>query len=77
MEYDEKGILTFKGEYLRGERNGKGEEYHRSFMFGGGDLKFEGEYLKENIILMKDWNMKVNLCFIINLMEKGMIKMVI
>ena len=32
--------LIFKGEYLNGKRNGKGEEY-----WGDGMVKFEGEYL--------------------------------
>ena len=34
--YDE---LEFEGEYLNGERRGKGKEYWK------GKLKFEGEYL--------------------------------
>ena len=48
--YGEKGIgkefkgntneLIFEGEYLNGERNGKGKEYELN-----GELKFEGEYL--------------------------------
>ena len=36
--YDD--ILEFEGEYLNGERNGKGKEYDCN-----GNLKFEGEYL--------------------------------
>ena len=32
--------ILFKGEYLNGERNGKGKEYYED-----GKLKFEGEYL--------------------------------
>ena len=35
-----KGQLKFEGEYLNGERNGKGKEY-----YSNGKLKFEGEYL--------------------------------
>ena len=31
--------LKFDGEYLNGQRNGKGKEYYE------GNLKFEGEYL--------------------------------
>ena len=31
--------LRYEGEYLNGERNGKGKEYYN------GKLKFEGEYL--------------------------------
>ena len=38
-EYWYKNILKFEGEYLNGERNGKGKEY----FFG--QLIFEGEYL--------------------------------
>jgi len=36
--YDDR--LKFKGEYLNGERNGKGKEY-----WNDGILRFEGEYL--------------------------------
>ena len=38
-EYD--GELLFEGEYLNGEKNGKGKEYDYN-----GNLEFEGEYLK-------------------------------
>ena len=38
-EHDYKGNIIFEGEYLNGERNGKGKEYEN------GKLKFEGEYL--------------------------------
>ena len=38
-EFD-RGILRFEGEYLNGEKNGKGKEY-----FLNRKLKFEGEYL--------------------------------
>ena len=40
--------LKFEGEYLNGERNGKGKEYYEN-----GQLKFEGEYLNG-----KKWNGK-------------------
>ena len=33
------GCLIYEGEYLNGERNGKGKEYHK------GELIFDGEYL--------------------------------
>ena len=33
--------LIFEGEYLNGERNGKGKEYHSY----NGNLLFEGEYI--------------------------------
>ena len=38
-EYDYDDNLIFEGEYLNGERNGKGKEYWK------GNLIFEGEYL--------------------------------
>ena len=38
-EYDYDGKLIFEGEYLNGERNGKGKEYYDD------KLVFEGEYL--------------------------------
>ena len=34
-------ILLFEGEFLNGEKNGKGKEYYNTL----GELKFEGEYL--------------------------------
>ena len=39
-EYYFDGILEFEGEYLNGQRNGKGKEYDSR-----GKLIFEGEYL--------------------------------
>ena len=40
-EYNSKNNkLSFEGEYLNGERNGKGKEYH----YINGQLSFEGEY---------------------------------
>ena len=39
-KYNDDGNLIFEGEYLNGERNGKGKEYN----YDGG-LIFEGEYL--------------------------------
>ena len=39
-EYDEIGNLEFEGEYLNGERNGKGKEINNF-----GCIIFEGEYL--------------------------------
>ena len=35
--------LIFKGQYLNGEKNGKGKEY-----YDDGEVKFEGEYLNGN-----------------------------
>ena len=40
-EYNDRGILIFEGEHLKGERNGKGKEYNSN-----GDLIYEGEYKK-------------------------------
>ena len=37
-EYDFDDILKFEGEYLNGEKNGKGKEYNKD-----GNLIFEGE----------------------------------
>ena len=39
-EYDYDDILIFEGEYINGEKNGKGKE-----CFLKGRTKFEGEYL--------------------------------
>ena len=39
-EYNYLGELEFEGEYINGERNGKGKEYD----YMNGDLEFEGEY---------------------------------
>ena len=39
-EYNYRGILIFKGEYLNGKRNGKGIEFNNL-----GKIQFEGEYL--------------------------------
>ena len=36
-----KNILKYDGEFINGERNGKGKEYDKK-----GELIFEGEYLK-------------------------------
>ena len=39
--YDDDGkFIRYEGEYLNGEKNGKGKEYAHS-----GELVFEGEYL--------------------------------
>ena len=40
--------IIYEGEYLNGEKNGKGKEY-----YDNGDLKSEGEYLNG-----KKWNIK-------------------
>ena len=40
-EYNSEGSLLFKGNYLNGERNGKGKEYSH------GKLLFEGNYLND------------------------------
>ena len=38
-EYNESGAIKYEGEYLNGEKNGKGKEYDED------KLIFEGEYL--------------------------------
>ena len=48
-EYDIDGKLNFEGEYLNGERNGKGKEYDNN-----GKVTFEGEYLEGK----KKWKRK-------------------
>ena len=55
--------LRFEGEYLNGERSGKGKEYYTN-----DQLEYEGEYLngnrhgkERNIILMVTYNLKVNI----------------
>ena len=39
-EYYDNGKLKYKGEYLNGEKEGKGKEYY----WNNGKLIFEGEY---------------------------------
>ena len=41
IEYNEEGKISFEGEYMNEERNGKGKEYDD----WDGDLIFEDEYL--------------------------------
>ena len=41
IDYDDFTGFTFEGEYLNGEKNGKGKEYNSY-----GDVLFEGEYYK-------------------------------
>ena len=45
-EYNPDGTLLFKGNYLNGERNGKGKEY-----YDNSRIQFKGEYLNG-----KRWN---------------------
>ena len=44
-------FIKYKGEYLNGEKNGKGKEYTQD-----GDLFFEGEYIKEKNGMEKDFS---------------------
>ena len=46
LKYIFDGYLQFEGEYLNGEKNGKGKEYCNN-----GKLRYEGEYLND-----KRWN---------------------
>ena len=48
-EYYENGILEFEGEYLNGQRNGKGKEYDFN-----GKLINEGEF-KNGLFIPEDW----------------------
>ena len=41
-EYDKDGIKIFEGEYLNGQKNGKGKEYNQD-----GELIYEGEFLND------------------------------
>ena len=41
IDYDDFTGFTFEGEYLNGEKNGKGKEY-----ISYGDVLFEGEHYK-------------------------------
>ena len=53
-EYYYDGELIFEGEYLNGERNGKGKQYYYN-----GKLEFEGEYLNgKRKLKEKEW--KIN-----------------
>ena len=54
-------ILIFEGEYLKGERNGKGKEYYYN-----GKLLFEGEYLNGKRWNGKGYNINGNIEFQIN-----------
>ena len=67
-EYTEDGEIKFEGNYLKGERNGRGKEYHEYQK-----LKFEGEYLNGNKWNGKGFN-KINniICELKN--GKGIIK---
>ena len=47
-EYNYYGSLKFEGEYLNGEKNGKGKEYDYS-----GNLIFDGDFLNGEKILNK------------------------
>ena len=62
--YNQYSDLSFEGEYVNGEKNGKGNEYHRRNWKN--TLKFEGEqtndkkngYGKDIIVLITHQNMK-------------------
>ena len=46
-EYDLNGTLKFEGEYVNGERNGKGKRYYKEYNYeeNSGYYAYEGEYL--------------------------------
>ena len=54
--YDYNDVLIFEGEYINGERNGKGKEYYEN-----GKLRFEGEYKNEKIWNGKGYNINGNI----------------
>ena len=56
-EYNEFNELIFEGEYLNGERNGKGKEYD------DGKLIFEGEYKNNEKCLIKEYDFNHKLIF--------------
>ena len=59
-EYDENDKLIFEGEYINGERKGKGKEYHYKY----NRLLFEGEYINEKRNGKgKEYNLNNNLKF--------------
>jgi len=65
-EYDNiYGKLRFEGEYLNGQRNGKGKEFDVN-----GKLIYEGEYLndrrKKINIVWNIWSIKLNIKIIFN-----------
>ena len=51
-EFNDRGSLIFEGEYLKGQKNGKGKDYYIEYSSESG-IKFEGEYLYN-----KRWNGK-------------------
>ena len=60
--------LEFEGEYLNGERNGKGKEYNYN-----GDIIFEGEYYKNKKWEGKGYDNRNNIIY--ELKEgKGLVK---
>ena len=60
-EYFENGYLKFEGEYVNGERNGKGKEYYKD-----GCLLFEGEYLNGKRWSGKAYNINKEKKYLIN-----------
>ena len=50
-EYYENGNLKYEGEYINGERYGKGKEYNKNT----GELNFEGEYIYNKKIKGKEY----------------------
>ena len=56
LYYHDNRILIFDGQYLNGERHGKGKEY-----YDNGILKFEGEYLNGDKVTGKLYDENSNL----------------
>ena len=61
--------LIYEGEFLNGQRNGKGKEYYYD-----GKLEFEGEYLKGNKWNGKGYDSKKNIVYELK-DGKGLIKL--
>ena len=71
------GKLIYEGEYLNGERNGRGKEY-----YDNGQIKYKGEYLydlkiKDKYYVIEKLEYEGDFLLIKNGMEKDMMKMVI
>ena len=52
------GELKFEGEYINGERNGKGKQYYEN-----GNLKFEGEFINDEIIADTKYDKNGNIIY--------------
>ena len=62
-QYDFYGKLIFEGEYINGEKNGKGKEYENFDKYIHCQMKFEGEYLNGIKIKGKEYDDNNHLLF--------------